>query len=169
VDIVLPPITDEEAVKVIYVDHCCGVYRTLQSIFPGVVVKLDPFHWLKHWNVLLVDPSTAAQAGIFLQMMSRRAIFSVKEGEFKDAKVSARNKKKREPTIKEIMLEAKISIPEPSVLRNNVEACYRYFLAKDADIEAHLAAVIDNDTAPKPHESFKGGNKIRDTVHKQLS
>jgi hypothetical protein len=96
VDIVLPPITDEEAVKVIYVDHCCGVYRTLQSIFPGVVVKLDPFHWLKRWNVILVDPSTA-HTGIFRQkIMMSRAIFSVEVGEFNDAKVPARNKKKRE-------------------------------------------------------------------------
>jgi hypothetical protein len=73
---------------------------------------------------------------------------------------------------KEIMSEAKPSIqsiPEPNVLRNNVEACYRYFLAKDAYIEAHLAAVTDNDTAPKSHKFFKGGNKIRDTVRKQLS
>jgi hypothetical protein len=40
------------------------------------------------------------------------------------------------------MSEAKPSIPEPNVLRNNVEVCYRYFLAKDEDIEAHLAAVM---------------------------
>jgi hypothetical protein len=36
----------EQAVKVIYVDNCCNCCNTLHDMFPGCLVKLDPFHWL---------------------------------------------------------------------------------------------------------------------------
>ena len=36
-----------ESVVVIYVDNCCNVSNIVREIFPGVAIKLDPFHWLK--------------------------------------------------------------------------------------------------------------------------
>jgi hypothetical protein len=76
---------EEEEVKCIYVDNCCGVTCILLQIFPGASgnIKLDAFHWLKRWNVCMSDP-LSAQGGIFRALMSR-ALFNVEPTEYEDA------------------------------------------------------------------------------------
>jgi hypothetical protein len=69
---------EEQAVKVVYVDNncCCSVKNIVRRIFPDVLIKLDPFHWLKRWNKLVLLDASSAQAGIFRGLMSH-AIFNV--------------------------------------------------------------------------------------------
>jgi hypothetical protein len=74
----------ENAVKVVYVDNCCSVCNVTKRCFPGTLVKLDAFHWLKRWNKLLHDPQ-AGQAGVFCALMSR-ALFTCGPDEFANAK-----------------------------------------------------------------------------------
>jgi hypothetical protein len=89
-----------QAVKVVYVDNCCNVKNILSRIFPGALIKLDPLHWLKRWNELTHDPSSA-QGGILRGLMSR-ALFSVEPQEYNRARDKMLRKKKREPTVKEV-------------------------------------------------------------------
>jgi hypothetical protein len=102
-----------ESVIVVYVDNCCGVSRIVSSIFPGVLIKLDPFHWLKRFNELLVDPNSA-QGGIFRGLMSR-ALFVIERCEYERAKDKVARKKKREPMVKEVLREANSVIPDPAI------------------------------------------------------
>jgi hypothetical protein len=76
---------DEEAVKVVYVDNCCNVCKVLQKCFPGALVKLNAFHWLKRWNEILHDPKSG-HGGVFRALMSR-ALVSCGPDEFANAKV----------------------------------------------------------------------------------
>jgi transposase len=48
----------EQSVKVVYVDICCNVYKVARKCFPGALVKLDAFHWLKRWGDVLQDAKT---------------------------------------------------------------------------------------------------------------
>jgi hypothetical protein len=126
--IVLPDTQLDEAVKVIYVDNCCQVSESLKGIFPGVLIKLDVFHWLKRWNDIMFDPKSA-HAGIFRGLMSR-AIFNVEADEYERAKEKVSRKKKRDATVKEILKEANSVIPLPAVLRSNVEAVLRCAMSR---------------------------------------
>jgi hypothetical protein len=156
---------NSQAVKVIYVDNCCQVKNMIRCIFPDVLIKLDPFHWLKRWNELLVDPSSA-QAGIFRGLMSR-AIFNIEPSEYERAKDKVTKKKKREATVKEVLKEANSVIPSPEVLRSNVEAVFHYVQAKDTDTMRVLCTRRDDDTSPKP-KLFMKHWKTADVVRNQL-
>jgi hypothetical protein len=150
---------------VVYVDNCCNVKNIVRRIFPNVVVKLDPFHWLKRWNELLVD-SSSAQAGIFRALMSR-GLFNVEPSEFNRAKDKVARKKKREPTVKEILKEANAVIPSPDILRKNIEAVFHYVQTKDTDTMRLLVTRRDEDTSPKP-KLFMKQWKVADVVRNQL-
>jgi hypothetical protein len=154
-----------EAVVVLYVDNCCQVSRIVSEIFPGVAIKLDPFHWLKRWSDVLVDPNSA-QAGIFRGLMSR-ALFVIEPGEFDRAKEKLTRKKKRDPTVKEVLKEANSVIPDPATLRNNIEAVLQYLQTKDSDTMRVLCTRRDNDTSPKP-KLFMKQWKLQDVFRKQL-
>ena len=82
----------ESAVKVIYVDNCCQVHKVLKKLFPGALIKLDPFHWLKWWNDCLKKPMSA-QGGISRSLMSQ-ALFHVEPSEYKRATKKVKRKKK---------------------------------------------------------------------------
>jgi hypothetical protein len=157
----------EEAVKVVYVDNCCTVRRVLARCFPGALVKLDVFHWLKRWNDIVLD-SASAQAGIFRGLMSR-AVFVVDRNEYLRAKEKLQRKKRREPTVKEILREATSVIPEPEVLRANVSAVLQYVMAKDAEIEHQLATRQDGDRNNSIPKKFLKSHGVRDVIRNQLS
>lgn len=155
-----------EAVKVVYVDNCCQVRRSINRIFIDALVKLDVFHWLKRWNDIIYD-AKSSHAGIFRALMSR-AVFNVEAQEFARAKEKVEAKKKRVATIKEIMKEAKSIIPAPDILRSNVEAVLRYVQDKDAETEHLLSTWQEGvDTGPKPQRFFKH-HGVRDVVRNQL-
>jgi hypothetical protein len=158
---------DTEAVKVVYVDNCCTVHRVLKEIFPNVVVKLDAFHWLKRWNDVLQEP-TSSLGGIFRALMSR-ALFNVEPGEYKDARARVRRKKKKEPSHKDIMKEANSIIPDPVVLKSNVEAVLAYIYAKDAESDRKLLERAEADTTPAPKRFLKRNIAfVREEVKKQM-
>lgn len=62
--------------KVAYVDNCCNVSNKMQEIVPGILAKLDVFHWQKRWDVILYDLK-GEKTTIFCALM-RRAVFLVK-------------------------------------------------------------------------------------------
>lgn len=156
----------EESVKVIYVDNCCQVRQSVVLLFPGVLVKLDVFHWLKRWNDIIMDAGSA-HAGIFRALMSR-AIFNVESSEFERAKDKVQGKKKRVPTVKEIMKEANSVIPEPAILRSNVEAVLRYVQDKDAETEHTLSTWQDGVTPGNKPQRFLKPVGVRERIRKQL-
>lgn len=153
------------AVKVLYIDNCCNVKNILRRIFPDALIKLDPFHWLKRWNELMVEPSSA-EAGVFRGLMSR-AIFNIEPTEYERAKDKVCKKKKRDPTVKEILKEANAVIPSPEVLRRNVEAVFHYVQTKDTDTMRVLCNRRDDDSSPKP-KLFMKQWKIADVFRNQL-
>jgi hypothetical protein len=155
-----------ESVKVVYVDNCCQVRRSLQSVFGDVLVKLDVFHWLKRWNAIVFD-AKSSHAGVFRGLMSR-AVFNVESEEFSRAKTKVEAKKKRAATVKEIMKEAKSIIPTRDILRSNVEAVLRYIQDKDAETEHILSTWQDDvNTGPKPQRYLKL-NGVRDCIRNQF-
>jgi hypothetical protein len=161
---------NHEAVKVAYVDNCCNVKNIVRSCFPNCLIKLVVFHWLKRWNLVLMEPSSA-QGGIFRGLMSR-ALFCIEPGEYEDAKQRVREKlvkKKlqRDPMPREIIKEARSIIPEPEALRKNVEAVLSYINAKDCEIELSLSTRADDDTSPAPKRFLKSTG-IRQLVRDQL-
>jgi hypothetical protein len=159
---------DVQSVKVVYVDNCCSVHRILERCFPGAMLKLDAFHWLKRWNDLLANPTTH-HGGIFRGLMSR-ALFNVEPAEYDRAKHYLFRKKRREPTVKEILREAKSAIPSPELLRQNVQATLAYFQARDAETERRLWQRRDTDTSPKPIRFLKPDcSMVRNTVRDQFS
>jgi hypothetical protein len=157
----------EESVTVVYLDNCCQVCASVKSIFgAGVLVKLDVFHWLKRWNDIMYDAKSAL-AGLFRALMSR-AVFNVQVDEFDRAREKLLEKKKREPTVKEILREAKSVIPEPALLRSNVEAVLRYVQDKDAETEHILSTWQEGiNTGPKPQRFLKH-HGVRDRIRRQF-
>jgi hypothetical protein len=163
------PCEEKEEVKCIYVDNCCNVSRILLQVFPGAAdnIKLDAFHWLKRWNACMSDPMSA-QAGIFRALMSR-ALFNVEPTEYEDASRRAAGKKKRQPTVKEIMKEANAIIPKPDILKANVEAVLSYIHAKDSETDRKVLAREKDDTSPAPKRFFKRNIiLVRDEIRKQM-
>jgi hypothetical protein len=158
---------DKEAVKVVYVDNCCNVCNQLQHCFPGALVKLDAFHWLKRWNKILHDPKSG-HGGVFRALMSR-ALFSCGPDEFANAKERLLKKGKTTPSTKEILKEANSVIPEPFLLRGNMEAVLEYCLAKDAKAERLIVMRREDDESPCPSRFFTTNkNLVKHTIRKQM-
>jgi hypothetical protein len=157
----------EQAVKVCYVDNCCGVCISIKKLFPGCLVKLDAFHWMKRWNDIMFD-CKSAEAGIFRGLI-HKALFLVEATEYEEARQRLiTHKKKTTPTVKEILREANSVIPPPDVLRRNVEAVFDYCNAKDAETERLLSLRRDDDTSPTPNRFFKNSAKNRDVIRNQF-
>ena len=153
--------------KVVYVDNCCNVCRVLQRCFPGALVKLDAFHWLKRWADILFD-AKSGHAGVFRALMSK-ALFTCGADEFEDAKSRLVSRGKANPTTKDIMKEANSVIPPPALLRANVEAVIEYCLAKDAQADRMTVLRREGDDSPKPARFFKSNKElVKDTIRKQM-
>jgi hypothetical protein len=158
-----------QAVKVVYVDNCCQVKNIVGRCFPNAIIKLDVFHWLKRWNKILVEPSSA-QGGVFRGLMCR-ALFNIEPTEYAAAKERvierlAKRKINREPYAREITKEARTTIPDGNLLRRNVQAVFTYLRAKDTEIEAVLAMRTNDDTSPEPKKFFR--TNIASVVREQL-
>jgi hypothetical protein len=118
-------------VKVVYVDNCCNVRQKLQAIFPNAQILLDPFHWFKRWDKLLLE-TQSEEASIFRGLM-RRAVFVVTPEEFNRAKtvitekLRCRNKLvEGAPSHKQIMAEARSVILPKDTLKSNVMSVLRF-------------------------------------------
>lgn len=157
----------EQSVKVVYVDNCCNVYNVTKRCFPGVLVKLDAFHWLKRWNEILNDPKSG-QGGVFRALMSR-ALFTCGPDEFDNAKERLIQRGKALPNNKEILKEANTVIPPPHLLRSNVEAVIAYCLAKDAEAERLIVMRREEDDTPMPSRFFNPkSDLVKHVVRKQM-
>jgi hypothetical protein len=157
----------EQSVKVVYVDNCCNVCNSLKRCFPGCLVKLDAFHWLKRWTEMLFDPKSAL-AGVFRALMSR-ALLTCGPDEFDNARERLKNRGKTSPTIREVMKEANTVIPQPPLLRANVEAVLKYCLAKDAAAERVIVLRPEGDDSPMPARFFTTKpNVVKYVTRKQM-
>jgi hypothetical protein len=156
-----------QAVKVVYVDNCCQVCISLKRCFPGVLVKLDAFHWLKRWSEMLQDPKSG-HGGVFRALMSR-ALFTCGPDEFDNAKQRLIQRGKASPTTREIMKEANTVIPPPFLLRSNVEAVLKYCMAKDAAAERELVLRVEGGDSPMPAHFFTSKpNVVKYVTRKQM-
>ena len=160
-------------VKVIYVDNCCSVRGKLLAIFDGAVVKLDPFHYMKRWDVVLHDPNSE-EAAIFRGLM-RRAIFVVNNQEYERAKkvvthrLRARGKlaNGEEPTARQVLQEARSVIPPKNKLEENIQAVLRYCYSVDFNLELKKALRDPSDKSPLPQPYFKPMSKVIDNKTKK--
>jgi hypothetical protein len=151
------------------VDNCCNVRNILSRCFPGAKdnIKLDAFHWLKRWNDIMDSPASAP-AGIYRGLMSR-ALFNVEPYEFQRAKAHLQQKKRREPTTKEVLRYANSVIPGPNSLRKNVEATFLYEQSCDAEVLRREAIRQQDDNSPKAKRFFiSSATKIQQKVQGQL-
>jgi len=65
--------------QVCWVDNCCTVRPKLVDIFPGILVKLDAFHWFSRFDEILLNKNSE-EANFFRHLM-RRAVFIVEDAE----------------------------------------------------------------------------------------
>jgi hypothetical protein len=160
-------------VRVIYVDNCCTVRQKLLLIFPNAVIKLDPFHWMRRWDPVLVDPNSE-EAAIFRGLL-RRAMFIVDSDEFARAKRTVKDRLVRAgklgpnefPKHRQIMDEARTVIPAKDVLEANVLAVLRYCYSIDFGIELKKALRDPEDTSPLPKPFFKPMSKVVDNKRRK--
>jgi hypothetical protein len=150
-------------IRVIYVDNCCNVRKQLQSVFSTAQVKLDQFHWIKRWDDVLYDPRSA-EAGIFRTSM-RRAVFVIENHEFERVRHILSRKLRREPTTKEILKDAKATIPAPDDFKIRVEAVIRYMYLNDVTLDLQVMAVnaeaSNDDSENKTSGETKGGRFLK--------
>jgi hypothetical protein len=157
----------EHSVKVVYVDNCCNVANVTKRCFPGALVKLDAFHWMKRWNELLHDPKSG-QGGVFRALMSR-AVFTCGPDEFDNAKERLLARGKLSPSTKDILKEANNVIPPPFLLPSNVEAVIAYCLAKDAEAERMMVMRREDDDSPMPSRFFTTRcETVKHVIRKQM-
>ena len=125
--------SDTSTIKYVYIDNCCTVAKVedkITAIFKAAAVKLDPFHWQQRWDFIL-ESTTSKEASYFRSAM-RRALFVVNEDEFERARAFLQEKKRRRPTTKEILKEARTTIPSPVLLRERVQKVLGYFFYLDS-------------------------------------
>jgi hypothetical protein len=153
-------------VKVIYVDNCCSVRKKLQEIFPNALVLLDPFHWFKRFDKIMMD-SKSEEAEIFRGLL-RRCIFVASPAEYNRAAGVVQEKLAKKnrlpptgPTHKQIMSEARTVIPPKETLKANVEALLHFVLMTDLSLELKKATRDPSYTSPLPQPFFKPMNAER--------
>jgi len=145
--------SDTSTIKYVYIDNCCTVAKVedkITAIFKAAAVKLDPFHWQQRWDFIL-ESTTSKEASYFRSAM-RRALFVVNEDEFERARAFLQEKKRRRPTTKEILKEARTTIPSPVLLRERVQKVLGYFFYLDSVANA---ALLNGEDAWKWPRFFK--------------
>jgi len=169
------PHLHSNSMQCIYVDNCCTVRNLLQSVFSLTCwVKLDPFHWMKRWDVILFKPKNET-SGMFRGMMSR-ALFAVNDAELARARGVVQEKLNRTPTYKEVMIESNAVIPPKDLLLRNVQAVLAHFRSIDALIDTrrtnnpgtvHPKQYLKSSTSP----IYVNGKKtsVQNVIDNQLS
>ena len=158
---------NESTVKAVYIDNCCTVAKVddkIREIFKAAEVKLDCFHWQQRWDAVL-DGTTSKEASYFRAAM-RRAVFVVNPEEFNHARDVVAAKKKRRPTTKEVLVEARTTIPESTILRERVQKVLGYFYYMDSVANA---ALLNGEDPSKWPRFFKPvTDKVRHAINRQL-
>ena len=161
----LDRVQGENKVSIIYVDNCCNVRKKLEKLFPGVLIKLDPFHWIKKWDDVLVDPKSM-MAAVFRAALSR-AIHAVNHDEYNEKLEELRGKLSREPKVQEVLKACNTSVPPPAPLETRVRATVRYFLCDDVDKAAmHL---VQREGEERPKMTLKSPTLVRTRLEESLN
>ena len=153
-------------VKVTYVDNCCTVRNKLTSIFPGVLVKLDNFHWFVRWDDCLCDLKSESTS-VFRGLM-RRAVFLTENSELHRATEFLKKKYKRQPTTKEVFKCAKAIVPPPEELERRVMAVIHTLMDKDSEADRAATTRGDSEQEAATLRFFKRGSITLHTIFRQL-
>jgi len=119
-------------VKATYVDNCCTVRSKLQKVIPGVLVKLDCFHWQKRWDPVFVD--LKSEKTMIFRSLMRRAMFITEEEELQRVRDDFA-KRKKNPLPAAIFKAAKSTIPLPDVLEKRVLCVIHTIMEKDYETD----------------------------------
>jgi len=137
-----------------WIDNCCAVSNVegqIKQIWKNSSVFLDIFHWMKRFDKMLAS-TTTKEAALFRSML-RRAVFVVGDEEYQHAKSivepKVQAKLKRQPTTKEILQEARTTVPTPDVLRKRVMNVLDYALQVDSDTERRRLQGEDPSALPR--------------------
>lgn len=151
-----------EQPKVCCVDNCCSVRSKLKATFgQSPLVLLDAFHWCKRWDNVLCN-TNSGQAAVFRGMI-HEALCIVETSEFNRAKFVLRGKLKKEPTTKEMLKEAKATIPEAETSQRRVEAVVQHCCFSDlaADVPQAANAILPEVAQSGPMANRRGRTSLR--------
>ena len=113
------------AIRAVCIDNCCAAGKEevrTKKMFAAAEVKLDPFHWQQRWDLIL-EWTTSKEASHFRSAMGR-SIFVVNEEEFNGARDLAQAEKRRGPTTKQMLAEARTTVPPPAALRKRAQKVF---------------------------------------------
>jgi len=159
--------SNKSTVKAVYIDNCCTVGKVevkITKVFTEAAVKLDSFHWQQRWDVIL--ESTKSKEASYFRAAMRRALFVVNEEEFNRARDVIQQKKGRRPATKEVLNEARLSVPTPILLRERVQKVLGYFFYLDSVSNAPLLNGEDPSKWPRFFKPVTAG--IRHHINRQL-
>lgn len=151
-------------VKGTHVDNCCHVRGKLQTIFPGSFVKCDLFHWEERWEIILCD-SKSEKSTAFRTLM-RQATFVAEPHEFERTKALLVSKGKS-PTNRDMLKEAKATIPAPDVLERRVMCTLHTLMEKDHEVDRARTTVGDGNGIES--RFFKRGAETSNTIVRQMA
>mgnify|MGYP000263817394 CR=1 FL=1 len=152
-----------ETVEVAWVDNCCSVRPKLQEVMPGLLVKLDCFHWCARFDPAL-DDVTGEKTTLFRGMM-RRAVFQVEDSECYRVREFLKGKGKPHMP-RDILKEAKATMPPPELLERRVMAVIHAVMEKDLETDQARTVGASGDKCAK--RFFKPGAETINVIMNQL-
>ena len=148
-------------VKVVCVDNCCSVRPKLVRIVPGVLAKLDVFHWQERWNVMLVD--LKSEKTMIFRSLMRRALFITEEEELNRVREDLTRRKKN-PTPTAVCKAAKATTPPADMLERRVVGVTHALMEKDAEVDRLQTMGASNNEK----RFFKPGAATLNTIVNQM-
>jgi len=152
-----------------WVDNCCTVRDKLQSIFPGILVKLDTFHWFMRWDDILAN-KTSEEANFFRHLL-RRAIFVVEDQECARVKYM-------KPGMSQYEMHkcTKATMPPAEILIKRVQCALNHIYMRDHETDTQSNHNATDQPVRKRHLKHfdayvkKGARpvKIRQLINNQL-
>jgi len=122
--------------SVIYVDNCCHLRKKYESIWPGVVVKLDVFHWLARWDDAIARTPGHSDMVSFRARL-RDAVLVPDDDDYSKAKAALTIQRaaagKPKPMHAEILKHCRRVIPEPAELRKRLDRVVQTWCDHDAN------------------------------------
>ena len=148
--------------QAIYVDNCCNVRESLQSIFgEDVEVLLDFFHWLQRWDDIFQD-TKSEEARAFKRMITQCVLVATdKEYKEKEAELNARLK--RPPKVHEVLKKCRRVTANADDMEKAIRKVVQFFLTIDAE-RATATTTEDN----KPGLILKSAERVAARLRKQL-
>jgi hypothetical protein len=114
-----------------------------------VLIKLDCWHWVECWNLILNEP-TKVEAATFRTLISQ-ALFMIEMEEWNCTKDCLCKKLNQTPTIKEIRKALALIIPCPKILRGGVRAVLNYFMYLDMHTNLAVQSSKTSSSEPASH------------------